>query len=66
MPGAEDGSGGVMGTYCLMGTESQFSEVKIQEIDDGESCTFTFNNVNSDSSVIIKGDGREIPDGLSD
>ena len=29
-----------------MGTEFQFREVKIQETDDGESCTFTFNNVN--------------------
>lgn len=46
MPGAEDGRGGVMGTQCLMGTESQFREVKIQETDDGESCTFTFNSVN--------------------
>ena len=51
MPGAEDGGGGVMGTSCLMGTESQFREVKIQETEGDESCMFTFNNVNTLSAI---------------
>ena len=28
MPGAEDGSGGVMGTYCLMDAEAQVGKMK--------------------------------------